>query len=109
MDVRHTRRSEKLRLLLDEGDLVRGRAGPGYAPLVGVLAARTRELFDRARPLLQAVGGRLGIELRLVWLGGRRILDRVEEAGPVVFTARPALSTAEKAGLAARALLGTAG
>ncbi len=39
---------------------------------------RTRALFDAGRPLCDAVRGRLRYELRATWLGGMRILDRVE-------------------------------
>jgi squalene synthase HpnC len=44
-------------------------------------AARTRRLFDEGRPLCDAVRGRLRYELRATWLGGRRILDRLERSG----------------------------
>jgi phytoene synthase len=41
-------------------------------------AARTRVLFDQGRPLVDAVKGRLRYELRATWLGGVRILDKLE-------------------------------
>jgi len=91
---------------VSEEGLFAGEPGPGYRPLIAALAARTRALFEEGRPLLRAVRGRLGLELRLVWLGGRRILDRGEAAGPAVFTDRPTLSGGERAALVARALLG---
>jgi squalene synthase HpnC len=40
---------------------------------------RTRQLFESGRPLCDAVRGRLRYELRATWLGGMRILDRVEQ------------------------------
>jgi phytoene synthase len=64
------------------------------------LAARTRALFDQGRPVCDGVAGRLRYELRFTWLGGRRILDRLEHAGFDVFAARPALGFADLAGLA---------
>jgi squalene synthase HpnC len=39
---------------------------------------RTRQLFAAGRPLCDAVTGRLRYELRATWLGGTRILDRVD-------------------------------
>jgi hydroxysqualene synthase len=39
---------------------------------------RTRALFDQGRPLCDAVTGRLRYELRITWLCGVRILDRLE-------------------------------
>ena len=35
-------------------------------------------MFDAGRPLCDAVHGRLRYELRATWLGGVRILDRLE-------------------------------
>lgn len=40
--------------------------------------ARTRQLFVAGRPLCDAVSGRLRYELRATWLGGSRILERVD-------------------------------
>lgn len=54
-------------------------------------AARTEALFDRGRGVCDAAGGRLRYELRATWLGGRRILDRLEAVDFDVFTARPTL------------------
>jgi phytoene synthase len=41
-------------------------------------AARTRGLFADGRPLVDKVRGRLRYELRATWLGGMRILDKLE-------------------------------
>ncbi len=54
-------------------------------------AAKTRALFDRGRPLCDAVGGRLRYELRATWLGGMRILDRLEAVGFDAARRRPTL------------------
>ena len=53
--------------------------------------ARARDLFAAARPLCDAVRGRLRLELRLTWHGGRRVLERIEAAGYDVFRRRPKL------------------
>jgi hydroxysqualene synthase len=42
---------------------------------------RTRKLFDCGRPLCDQVRGRLRYELRATWLGGTRILQKLEAAG----------------------------
>lgn len=76
------------------------------AALIAFQIDRTRSLFDRARDLPRLTGGRLGIELRLVLAGGRRVLDLIEAAGYDVFTRRPALARRDWALLSARALLG---
>jgi hypothetical protein len=64
------------------------------------MASRTRRLFDEGQSVCDGVSGRLRYELRLTWLGGRRILDRLERAGFDVFTSRPALGLADVPALA---------
>ena len=52
---------------------------------------RTRQLFAAGRPLCDAVTGRLRYELRATWLGGSRILDRVEKQLGANDVSRPTL------------------
>jgi len=56
------------------------------------MAQRTRRLFAEGRPVCDGVRGRLKYELRLTWLGGTRILDRLERADFDVFANRPTLT-----------------
>ena len=56
---------------------------------------RTRTLFDAGRTVCDGVSGRLRYELRATWLGGTRILDRLERAGFDVFNRRPRLGTTD--------------
>jgi squalene synthase HpnC len=56
------------------------------------MAQRTRRLFAEGRPVCDGVQGRLKYELRLTWLGGTRILDRLERADFDVFANRPTLT-----------------
>lgn len=63
---------------------------------------RTRTLFDSGRPLCDAVSGRLRYELRATWLGGVRILERLERSGFAAGAPRPALSAADLPWLIAR-------
>jgi phytoene synthase len=67
------------------------------------LIRRTRALFARGRPLCDRVGSDLRFELRLTWLGGSGILDRIEAAGHDVFRRRPRYGPLAKLGLAWRA------
>ena len=78
-----------------EEDLARRAWTPAWRILLAELAARTRDLFDAGRPVCDGVTGRLRLELRFTWLGGRRILDRLEAAGFDVFTARPSLGAGD--------------
>jgi squalene synthase HpnC len=62
-----------------------------WAATIARCAERTRALFERGRSVADAVSGRLRWELRATWLGGMRILDRLERSGYDVFRQRPAL------------------
>jgi phytoene synthase len=55
-------------------------------------------------PLARRLPGRLGWELRLMVLGGLRILERIEAAGYDVFRRRPTLTGPDWPRLAWRAL-----
>ena len=66
---------------------------------------RTRHLFAQGRPVCDGVGGRLRYELRATWLGGSRILDRLEAGNFNVFTSRPALGISDAIEIASKTLL----
>jgi hydroxysqualene synthase len=72
-------------------DLDAGRMTDPWRRALARATGRTRALFDAGRAVCDRVGGRLGIELRLTWAGGRRILDRLEADGFDVFHHRPTL------------------
>jgi hydroxysqualene synthase len=80
----------------DERDLDAGRWTPAWRRAMDAVTRRTRDLFAHGRPLCGAVPGRLRLELRLTWLGGSRILDKVERA-PDVLNNRPRLTSADAA------------
>jgi len=90
---------------VSEEDVLGARATEPFRNLLAYQVARTRELFDRGRPLCADVGGRLGLELRAVWLGGSAILDAIARNGYDVFARRPAHGTADRLRLAAGALV----
>ena len=96
------------RALLDrhgvkEWDLNAGKVTDSFRALMDDLLARTRALFAAGRPLCDAVGKDLRFEMRLTWLGGSSILDRIEAAGYDVFRRRPHHGALAKARLAWRA------
>src|SRR2546425_577917 len=74
-----------------EDDLKTGRVTEGFRTLMRGQVVRARSLFAEGRPLCGAVRGRFRLELRLTWLGGQRILDRIEAARYDVLTRRPRL------------------
>jgi phytoene synthase len=84
-------------------DFSSGRVSDGWRGLMAELIGRTRALFEEGRPLCDRVSRELRFEMRLTWLGGSTILDRIEAVGGDVFRRRPRLSTLDKAALAWRA------
>jgi phytoene synthase len=66
---------------------------------------RTRELFADGRSVCDGVTGRLRWELRVTWLGGSRILDKLERVDFDVFHRRPTLGARDLPALIRDALL----
>ena len=87
-----------------EADIASRRDTHAVGSLVRYEVARTRALFERARPLVDTVGADLAVELALTWHGGMRILEKIESVGARLFVDRPSLGTADKAIVLARAL-----
>jgi len=87
-----------------EADIASRRVTPAVGHLVRYEVARTRALFERARPLVDTVGPDLAVELALMWHGGMRILDKIEDVGPRLFAERPHLATSDKARVLLHAL-----
>jgi squalene synthase HpnC len=87
-----------------ERDLDKGRLTEAWRRALERVAARTRELFMRGRAVCDGVKGRLGLELRLTWLGGMRILERVDGSGLDVLAHRPTLGSSDVPALAWRAM-----
>jgi phytoene synthase len=74
-----------------EEDLRAALLTPEWRRALAAAVSRTRELFDAGRPVCDGVGGRLAWELRATWLGGIRILDKLERAGFDSVRTRPTL------------------
>lgn len=74
-----------------EADLAAGRVTRAWQEALARAVAVTREHFDRGRPVCNGVSGRLRYELRATWLGGMRILERLEAQGFDVSAGRPTL------------------
>jgi len=72
---------------------------------MGECVSVTASLFDRGRAVCDGVRGRLRYELRATWVGGRRILERVERHRRRLVTYRPTLGAADAPVLLARLLV----
>lgn len=88
-----------------EYDLEKGRLTPGISRLIAFQVERTEGLFFQGRPLAVAVHNlMLSFELRLTWLGGMTILQKIKANRYDIFR-RPVLTKADWVRLLLRALL----
>jgi len=87
-----------------EEDLHAGRQSAALEALFRFETARTRAIFERARPLLDVAPPDLAVELGLFYYGGRRALDKVAARAGNVFGGRVGLSAADKAWVLARTI-----
>ncbi|HEU4686838.1 MAG TPA: squalene synthase HpnC [Vicinamibacterales bacterium] len=90
----------------DERALEGHHVTPEWRDALAAAVGRTRTLFNDGQPLCDRLRGRLGWEIRLTWLGGTRILDRIEAIEFDVLNRRPTIGLADVPGLAAAALAG---
>jgi squalene synthase HpnC len=108
VDIRKDRiylpQNEMARFQVSNDDLREKRFSDRYAALLKFQVERTWTLFNQGKPLPEQVHGRLAVELRLTWLGGTRILERIKELGYDTLNARPKISTADKLILLLKAL-----
>lgn len=80
-------------------------AGPELRACLRCQVERTRELFAKGAPLPGALPMPLRAEIRLTWLGGQRILDKIEAQAFDTLARRPKLSKWDGLQLLAKALL----
>lgn len=75
-----------------DADLFSGNLTEAMKRLIVFQVSRTRELFRMGHELGLILTGRLGLEIRLTWLTGMQILDKVEASGYDVLRVRPVLT-----------------
>jgi squalene synthase HpnC len=76
---------------VDESQIAKGHVDPAWQALMAFELARTRVLMSKGAKLALRLPGRIGWELRLVVLGGLRILEKIEKVEYDVFRQRPKL------------------
>jgi len=86
-----------------ETDFAAATASPQLRGCLRFQVRRTRGLFNQGRPLPVSLPFPLSLEIRLTWLGGNTILDRIAAQDFDTLRARPALGTADKVRLLLRA------
>jgi len=83
-----------------------GAAGGGWEPMMRHQIERARRILQAGAPLGRVLKGRIGMELRMIVLGGERILRKLHQARGDVFRYRPVLDRTDWAVMFGRALLG---
>ena len=76
-----------------EEQLAAGHVDSRFTALMAFQSERARRMLLAGRPLAGALGGRVGLELRLVIQGGLRILERIDRVGGDVYRRRPTLAS----------------
>ncbi len=89
-----------------EADFGAATASPNMRALMKYQVARTYGLFAEGRPLPASLPFPLSLEIRITWLGGSSILDRIVAQDYDTLCARPALGTWDKARLLWRGVFG---
>jgi phytoene synthase len=78
-----------------EGHLASRTWNAAWRAALTDVGGRTRALFMEGRPVTDVVRGRLRYELRATWLGGMRILGKLEAIDYDVFGRRPTLGAGD--------------
>jgi squalene synthase HpnC len=97
---------ELRRYKVSEGSLRAGTFTPGMAELMRLQVDRAETLFVVGEPLPAALGGRLGVEIGLTLLGGRRILHKIRQQSYNTLGTRPKVGVWDAPGLLVKAFAG---
>ena len=92
------------RFRVSEDDIAAGRWSANWAALIDFQVDRARDLMLRGAPLVHALPGRIGWEIRLTVEGGLRILERIRRVRGDVFRSRPVLGKLDWLVVAGRSL-----
>jgi squalene synthase HpnC len=87
-----------------ELDIAGRRVTRAVEALVRYEAARTRALFEHARPIVELAPDDLAVDLALTWHGGMRMLDKIAATAGRLFADRPELDRFDKALVLTRSL-----
>jgi squalene synthase HpnC len=84
-----------VRFGVSEAQIAAARVDAAWTTLMRFEVERARQLLVAGSPLARTLGGRIGLELRLVVQGGLRILERIDQSHGDVFQRRPLLGAAD--------------
>ena len=82
---------EMARFGVSEAQIAAGSVDKAWRDLMQFQVQRARDMMHNGAPLGSILGGRIGLEMRLIIAGGKRILDKLEKTGYDMFNHRPVL------------------
>jgi squalene synthase HpnC len=82
---------EMAKYAVTESQIGNGNAGSNWRELMAFQFDRTRRMLLAGAPLGRTLPGRIGLELRMIVMGGLRMLDKLQACGGDVFRRRPVL------------------
>ncbi len=82
---------EMTRFRISESQIANGDASGRWSELMHFQIDRTRRMLLAGAPLGRALTGRIGLELRMIVMGGNRILEKLQAHDGDVFHHRPKL------------------
>ena len=80
---------------IDEQQLARDEPSPIWWPFMQFQIERTRKILQAGAPLGKQLSGRIGLELRLIIMGGDRILQKLHDTQGNIFQKRPVLKPSD--------------
>lgn len=89
-----------------ETELFQRKFNGAFRNLLKFQVDRTENLFLEGAPLVHHTGGRLGLELKCVVLGGMTILNKIRELDYNTLETRPVITGRDKLRILAKALFG---
>ena len=82
---------EMARFGVSEAQIADGRADKNWQALMQFQTQRARDMMRSGAPLGSILGGRIGLEMRLIIAGGNRILSKLRKVDYDMFNKRPVL------------------
>jgi len=96
---------EMAKYAVTESQIANRDARSNWRELMLFQIDRSRRMLLGGAPLGRALPGRIGLELRMIVMGGNRILEKLQACGGDVFRHRPALRSADWVLMLYRSLL----
>lgn len=96
---------EMARFGISEAQIAEGRVDALWQQFMKTQIERARKMLQAGAPLGRALKGRVGLEMRLIILGGSRILEKLHASKGDVFRQRPVLTTRDWLGMLWKALM----